>query len=111
VDRSLSKLKVDRIDVMLLHSCDLATLKKGEAIGALVKARDAGRIAHAGYSGDNEAVAWAAAHPDIAVVETSINIADQVNINGALSVAQKHNLGVLAKRPIANAAWKNINDQ
>ena len=68
------------VDVMLLHSCDLATLQKGEALGALVKARDAGKIRFAGYSGDNEAAAWAAAHPDIAVLETSISIADQRNI-------------------------------
>ena len=41
VDRSLRRLKVDQLDVMLLHSCDLETLKKGDALGALVKARDA----------------------------------------------------------------------
>src|SRR5690348_12819021 len=34
VDRSLRRLRTDRLDVMLLHSCDLATLKKGEALGA-----------------------------------------------------------------------------
>ena len=39
VDRALRLLKTDRIDVMLLHSCDLETLKNGEAIGALAKAR------------------------------------------------------------------------
>ena len=48
VDRSLSRLKTDQIEVMLLHSCDLSTLKQGEAIGALVKARQAGKIRHAG---------------------------------------------------------------
>src|SRR3954466_3394056 len=35
VDRSLRLLNTDRLDVMLLHSCDLATLRKGEALGAL----------------------------------------------------------------------------
>jgi aryl-alcohol dehydrogenase-like predicted oxidoreductase len=111
VDRSLRNLKTDRLDVMLLHSCDLATLKKGEAIGALVKARLAGKIRFAGYSGDNEAAAWAAAHPEIAVIETSINIADQVNIDQVLPAAREHKVGVLAKRPIANAAWKDITQQ
>jgi aryl-alcohol dehydrogenase-like predicted oxidoreductase len=106
VDRSLANLKTDHLDVMLLHSCDLQTLKTGEALGALVRARDAGKIRFAGYSGDNEAAAYAAALPDIAVLETSISIADQVNIDNALPVARKHNVGVLAKRPIANAAWK-----
>jgi aryl-alcohol dehydrogenase-like predicted oxidoreductase len=96
---------------MLLHTCDLATLKMGEALGALVKARDAGKIRHAGYSGDNDAAAWAAAHPDVAVLETSVNIVDQINIDGALPVAREHNVGVIAKRPVANAAWKDLGQQ
>ena len=31
VDRALRRLRTDRLDVMLLHSCDLQTLQKGEA--------------------------------------------------------------------------------
>lgn len=106
VDRSLQLMKTDHLDVMLLHSCDLATLQKGDALGALVKARDAGKIRHAGYSGDNAAAAWACAQPDIAVVETSINIVDQANIDAVLPVAKRHRVGIIAKRPIANACWR-----
>lgn len=111
VDRALRNLRTDVLDVMLLHSCDLATLKKGEALGALVKARDAGKIRFAGYSGDNEAAAYAAGLPDVNVIETSINLADQANIDAVLPVARRHNVGVIAKRPIANAAWKDLSQQ
>jgi len=111
VDRALRRLKTDRLDVMLLHSCDLATLKKGEALGALVKAREAGKVRFAGYSGDNEAAAYAAALPEVAVIETSVNLADQRNLDVVLPMARKNNLGVLAKRPIANAAWKDAAQQ
>lgn len=111
VDRALNRLKTDHLDVMLLHSCDLDTLKKGDAISALVEAREAGKVRHVGYSGDNDAAAWAAAQPDIAVIETSINIADQQNIEQVLPVCREHEVGVLAKRPIANAAWKKIGEQ
>ncbi|HWE01206.1 MAG TPA: aldo/keto reductase [Tepidisphaeraceae bacterium] len=111
VDRSLRNTKTDHLDVMLLHSCDLATLKNGEAIGALAKARDAGKIRFAGYSGDNEAAAYAVTLPDVAVLETSVNIADQLNLRTVLPAAIKHNVGVLAKRPIANAAWKEMDRQ
>src|SRR5215469_13202498 len=52
VDRALQRLKTDHLDVMLVHSCDLATLKNGEALSAAVKARDAGKIRFVGYSGD-----------------------------------------------------------
>ncbi len=111
VDRALKRLQTDCLDVMLLHSCSLEIFELGEALGALVKAREAGKIRFAGYSGDNEAVAVAAAHPDVAVVETSINITDQANIHGLLPVARQNNVGVIAKRPIANAAWKELSEQ
>jgi len=111
VDRALKLMKTDHIDVMLLHSCDLATLQADDALEALVSARDAGKIKFAGYSGDNEAAAFAARLPDVAVIETSINIVDQVNIDMVLPVAQKHDVGVIAKRPIFNAAWKDLATQ
>lgn len=111
VDRALKLLKTDVLDVMLLHSCEKKYLEEGELLAELVKARAAGKVKHVGYSGDNETVAYAATLPDIEVVETSISIADQANIIGLLPVAKKHNVGVIAKRPIANAAWKDLSQQ
>ena len=111
VDRSLRQLNTDVIDVMLLHSCDLKTLQKGEALGALIEARKAGKIRFAGYSGDNEAVAWAAEHPEIAVIEMSVNLVDQINLEQALPHARANDIGVIAKRPIANAGWKDASQQ
>ena len=111
VDRSLKRLRTETIDVMLLHTCEQEILVRGEAMGALVKAREAGKIRFAGFSGDNETAAYAAALPDVAVVETSINLADQVNLDLVVTAARKHDVGILAKRPVANAAWKNREDQ
>jgi aryl-alcohol dehydrogenase-like predicted oxidoreductase len=111
VDRSLAKLGVEQLDVMLLHSCDLKVLKDGGVIEPLVRAREAGKIKFLGYSGDNEAAAYAAGLDDIAVIETSINVVDQVNLKKVLPVCRERNLGVLAKRPIANAAWKDLSQQ
>ena len=111
IERSLRRLKTDHLDVMLLHSCDLETLQKGEAVGALVKAREAGKIRFAGYSGDNAAAVYAVGLDDIAVLETSVNICDQANIDTVLPLAQRNNVGVLAKRPIANAAWRDASEQ
>jgi aryl-alcohol dehydrogenase-like predicted oxidoreductase len=106
VDRALARLNTDHLDVMLLHSGGMDILKRGDALEALVRARDAGKIRHVGYSGDNEDAAYAVTLPDIAVLETSVNICDQANIDTVLPYAKKHNVGVIAKRPIANAAWK-----
>lgn len=111
IERSLRLLRTDRLDVMLLHSCPLEMLEGGELIEALVAARKAGKIRFAGYSGDNEAAAWAAAHPEIAVIQTSVNLVDQVNIDLVLPVCRTHDVGVMAKRPIANAAWKDLSEQ
>ena len=111
VDRALRRLKTDHLDVMLLRSCDLKTLKRGEALGALVKARDAGKIRFVGYSGDNEAAIHAAGLDQVAVMETSINICDQANIDNLLPVAVRNDVGILAKRPIANAAWRDSTEQ
>jgi aryl-alcohol dehydrogenase-like predicted oxidoreductase len=106
VERSLRRLQTDHLDVMLLHSCSLEVLQRGEALGALVKARDAGKIRFCGYSGDNEAAVFAARLPDVSVIETSVNICDQANLTTVLPVAREHNVGIIAKRPIANTAWR-----
>jgi len=111
VDRSLRRLRTDHLDVMLLHSCELEVLKQGEAVGALIRARDAGKVRFVGYSGDNEAAGYAAELPDVAVIEMSVNICDQAHIDMVLPKTQHHNVGVIAKRPIANAAWKPLTDQ
>jgi aryl-alcohol dehydrogenase-like predicted oxidoreductase len=111
IERSLRRLKTDVLDVMLLHTCEQDILHKGDALGALVKAKSAGKIRFVGFSGDNQAVAYAATLPEVDVVETSINIADQANIDLVLPVARKHDVGLLAKRPVANAAWKKTEDQ
>ena len=111
VDLALRRLQTDHLDVMLLHTCDLETLKNGEALSALVDAREAGKVRFIGYSGDNEAGVYAAEHPEVAVIETSINICDQANIDAVLPKAIENGVGVIAKRPIANAAWKELSDQ
>ncbi|MHC4947785.1 MAG: aldo/keto reductase [Planctomycetota bacterium] len=111
IDRSLRHLGTDRVDVMLLHSCDLETLRRGEALGALVAARDAGKVRFAGYSGDNEAAAHAVTLDDVAVLQTSVNVCDQRNIDAVLPAARARDVGVMVKRPIANAAWKAIEHQ
>jgi aryl-alcohol dehydrogenase-like predicted oxidoreductase len=111
VDRSLQRLRTDRLDVMLLHSCGLDVLRKGEALEALVRARQAGKIRFAGYSGDNETAAYAASLAEVAVIETSVNLCDQANLQRVVPEARKRGVGVIAKRPIANSAWKPLAKQ
>lgn len=106
VENSLRLLRTDRLDVVLLHTPDLATLKRGDALAVIVEARAAGKIRFVGFSGDNEEAAYASTLPDVRVIEMSVNLADQTNIALVLPAAVKRNLGVIAKRPMANAAWR-----
>ena len=106
IDRLLGLLETDHIDVVLLHSCDQEVLRQGDAIGALVRAQEAGKVRFIGYSGDNETAAFAMSFPELTVLQTSINICDQMNIERAIPAAVERGAGVLVKRPLANAAWK-----
>ncbi|MEX0886585.1 MAG: aldo/keto reductase [Phycisphaeraceae bacterium] len=111
VDQSLRRLRTNSLDIVLLHSCSLQVLEQGDALGALVKARDAGKARFIGYSGDNEAAAYAAGLDDVDVIEMSVNIVDQHNIDTVLPLCQQRELGVVAKRPLANACWKELSLQ
>ncbi len=106
IDRALVRLRTDHLDVMLLHSYDRDLLEQGEAVAVLSAAKKAGKIRLAGYSGDNESASVAAAMEDLDVIETSISIADQHNIGTLLPVTVSLGKGVVAKRPVANAAWR-----
>ena len=111
VDRSLKNLQTSHLDVMLLHSCPLEVLQRGEVLQTLLAAQKAGKVRHVGYSGDNEAAAYAAGLPEIAVIETSVSFIDQANLDHVLPACAENNVGVLAKRPIGNACWKPLDDQ
>ncbi len=104
IERALRTLRTDVLDVALLHSCSLETLQRDDVADALVAARDAGKIRVAGYSGENEALAWAVRSGRFGAVETSVNLVDQWSLREVLPSAG--GLGVIAKRPLANAPWR-----
>ena len=106
IDRSLARLRTDVIDVMLIHSLPLEVIQQGWAFEALFEAKRQGKIRFAGYSGDNAAALWAVQQPGISVLQTSLNLVDQVNIDAVLPAAAKHGVAVLTKRSIANGCWR-----
>ncbi|MDR6220425.1 aldo/keto reductase [Deinococcus soli (ex Cha et al. 2016)] len=106
IEQALTRLRCDWIDIFHLHSCPAETLRRDDLLGALDDARRDGLIRVAAYSGENEALAWAIQSGRFGSIETSVNLADQFSRRQLLPAATESGMGVIAKRPIANAAWR-----
>ena len=105
IDRSLRRLRTDHIDLIQLHSCDVEVLERGDVIQTLLEAQEAGKVRFLGYSGDNASAMWAVESGYFDTLQTSFNLVDQQARYQLLPKAEAAGMGIIAKRPIANAAW------
>ncbi len=106
IEMALVRLRTDWLDIVHLHSCPLHVLQQGEVIRALHEARDAGKLRVAAYSGENAELLWAIQSGHFGGIECSVNLFDQRCLDNVLPLAQAQGIGVIAKRPLANAPWR-----
>jgi len=105
INRSLWRMRTEYIDILQLHSCPLELLQRGEVISVIQEAKQEGKTRFIGYSGDNEAAEWTVESGLFDTVQTSFNLVDQRARTRLFTQAKAKGMGIIAKRPIANAAW------
>jgi aryl-alcohol dehydrogenase-like predicted oxidoreductase len=106
IELALERLATTWLDIAHFHSCPLDVLQRSDILDALAAAQRSGKVRVAAYSGDNAPLLWAIESGLFGGVQCSVNVADQRALDRALPLAAARGLGVLAKRPLANGAWR-----
>ncbi len=110
IDRSLRLMNTDYLDLVQLHSCGIDVIERGDVTRALEDARAAGKTRFIGYSGDNDNAEWAVDNGQFDTLQTSFNLVDQGARRKILPAAEAMGMGIIIKRPIANAVWGAAQD-
>src|SRR5438270_10854038 len=99
VDKSLKRLKLERIDVYQLHTVD-RKVPIEESLGALKKAQDAGKIRHVGLSNVTvQEIERAKKILPIVSIQNRYNIEDR-DSEDVLSYCEKEQMGFLPWAPV-----------
>ena len=99
VDKSLTRLRLERIDLYQLHRVD-PKVPMEDSLGALKKAQEAGKIRHVGLSEVSpEEIQRARKILPIATVQNRYNFSDRKWEN-ALTYCEKENIGFMPWSPI-----------
>ncbi len=106
IGRSLRRLRTDRVDLVQLHGCPEDELRKGDVDAALHEARRKGYTRHIGYSSDGPAARYAIECGTFDSLQASVSIADHEAVDTTIPLAYERGLGIIARRPIADAAWR-----
>jgi aryl-alcohol dehydrogenase-like predicted oxidoreductase len=106
IERSLRRLKTDHLDICFLHSAGLDEMRNTDAIEALLEAKQKGTIRATGSSNDGPRALHSIETGEIDVLQITYNILDMDMLDRVLPAAIERNLGVVIKRPMANACWR-----
>ncbi|MEO5754375.1 MAG: aldo/keto reductase [Chthoniobacterales bacterium] len=103
VEKSLKRLRLERIDLYQLHRVD-RQVPLEDSLGALKKMQEAGKIRHVGLSEIGpEGIARARKVLPIVTVQNRYNISDR-NWADALAYCEKEKIGFMPWRPIGGGS-------
>src|SRR5436853_3017413 len=107
VDKSLKRLKLERIDVYQLHTVD-RKVPIEDSLGALKKAQDAGKIRHVGLSNvTTKEIERAKKVLPIVSIQNRYNITDR-DSEDVLSYCEKEKMGFLPWAPVGGSGRSSL---
>jgi pyridoxine 4-dehydrogenase len=107
VDKSLKRLKLDRIDIYQLHTVD-KKVPIEESVGALKKARDAGKIRHVGLSNvTTKEIEQAKKIVPIVSIQNRYNLEDR-DSEEVLSYCEKEKMGFVPWAPVGGSGRSSL---
>src|SRR5438132_2811844 len=107
VDKSLKRLKLERIDLYQLHTVD-RKVSIEESLGALKAARDAGKIRHVGLSNvTTQEIERAKKILPIVSIQNRYNITDR-DSEDVLSYCEKEKMGFLPWAPVGGSGRSSL---
>src|SRR5437773_6380938 len=107
VDKSLKRLKLERIDLYQLHRID-RKVPVEESLGALKAAQDAGKIRHVGLSEVTVAqIEQSKKVMPIVSIQNRYNITDR-DSEAALNYCQKEKMGFIPWAPIGGSGSRSL---
>ena len=107
VDKSLKRLKLDRIDLYQLHTVD-RKVPIEESLGALKAAQDAGKIRHVGLSNvTTQEIERAKKILPIVSIQNRYNIEDR-DSQEVLSYCEKEKMGFLPWAPVGGSGRSSL---
>lgn len=102
-EQSLSRLGVDHIDLYQLHNPALEQIRSGDPVSALETLKREGKIRAIGISVHREEEALAAIEdPRVESLQVIFNILDQRMAEHVFAEAEKRNVGMIAREPLAS---------
>lgn len=110
IDRSLSRLQTDHIDLLQVHGRDLLELelrmiRDGEVMEELARARKSGKIRFAGYSSYSEEAAQAAIEDGRwDTLQIPCNILDRRYLERVIPEARRRGVGVIVRSALLKGA-------